>query len=179
MGQERDKNMKRSILTLILIALTLTSCETESPYSGYAVYFTCDAAFAPYNQMNNLGEFITIRRRQGSTPSYELTDALGNKHIHQLTEAEARQQFYYGLGGLIIGRPITDSNGSIYAFDLACPNCDTQRHRLNIDHLWRATCPNCATVFDLNLGGIPIEGKSRVLWRYRVFSTGSIVTVHN
>ena len=171
--------MRRYIAALTFILLGIVSCDTESPYSGYAVYFTCDAAFAPYNHINSLGQFITIKRKQGSTPSYELTDALGNKHIHQLTEAEARQQFQYGLGGLIIGRPLSDNNGEIHAFDLSCPSCDSQRHRLSIDHLWQATCPNCRTIFDLNLGGIPIEGKSRVLWRYRVSTMGSIVTVHN
>lgn len=171
--------MKRYIIALLIFVAGLSSCDTESPYSGYAVYFTCDAAYSPYNHINSPGQFITVKRRQGGTPSYELTDALGNKHIHQLTEMEARQQFQYGLGGLIIGRPISYGDGNLCAFDLSCPNCDSQRYRLSIDHLWRATCPNCSTIFDLNLGGIPIEGKSRVLWRYRVFTTGSIVTIQN
>ncbi|MBR2637636.1 MAG: hypothetical protein IKD40_02185 [Bacteroidaceae bacterium] len=170
--------MKKKIILLLLAILVLSGCETDSPYSGYAVYFTCDTGYYPFNHATSLGQFITVRRKQGGTPSYEVTDAVGNKHIHQLTEMEARQQFQYGLGGLIIGTPSLEG-GTLWAFDLACPNCDSQRHRLELDDIGRAQCPNCNALFDLNSGGIPIEGKSRVMWRYRVFTAGTMVTIQN
>ena len=94
--------MKKFFL-LLITALTTLSCDTESPYSGYSVFFTCDASFHPFNQASSYGQFITIRRK--SSTSYEVTDVQGTKHTHNLTEAEARQKFYYGLGGLIIGTP--------------------------------------------------------------------------
>ncbi len=168
--------MKRSLLIILLLTTGIVSCDTESPFSGYSVFFTCDAAFHPFNQINSFGQFVTVRRKNST--SYEVTDAMGNTEIRQLTEQEARQQFYYGLGGLIIGTPSLE-DGTIKAYDLACPNCDMARHRLTINNLGFAMCNNCAAKFDLNSGGIPIEGKSRTMWRYRVFTTGTFVTVQN
>lgn len=166
----------KKILTLLITALTALSCDTESPYSGYSVFFTCDASFHPFNQASSYGQFITIRRK--SSTSYEVTDAQGTKHTHNLTEAEARQKFYYGLGGLIIGTPSME-DGQIWAYDLACPNCEMARYRLQTDHIGRASCNNCGSIYDLNCGGIPIEGKSRILWRYRVHTAGTFITVQN
>ena len=164
--------MNKKTIMLLLTILTMTACDIESPYSGYAVFFTCDIGYPPFNQATGLGQFITVRRKQGSTPSYEVTDTQGKKHVHQLTEMEARQQFQYGLGGLIIGTPSLE-DGSIWAYDLACPNCDSQRHRLELDNIGRAKCHNCDTQFDLNLG------KSSGLWYYRVFTAGTTVTIQN
>lgn len=168
--------MKRGFIFLIVLLAGLCSCETESPYSGYSVFFTCDAAFHPFNQMSGFGQFITIKRK--SSTSYEITDVQGNVHIHHLSEAEARQQFYYGLGGLIIGTP-SMQDGNIWAYDLACPNCDMARYRLKVNGVGHASCENCGSVFDMNIGGIPIEGKTRIMWRYRVFTSGTFVTVQN
>lgn len=167
--------MKRVITALFAILMTV-SCDTESPYSGYSVFFTCDASFYPFNQMSSFGQFITIRRK--SSTSYEITDAQDRKHTHNLSEAEARQKFYYGLGGLILGTPSLE-DGNIWAYDLACPNCEMARYRLLLDEIGRASCDNCGSIYDLNCGGIPIEGKSRVLWRYRVHTAGTFITVQN
>lgn len=166
----------KKFFALLIIALTTLSCETESPYSGYSVFFACDASFHPFNQASSYGQFITVRRK--SSTSYEVTDAQGVTHTKQLTESEARQRFYYGLGGLIIGTPSME-DGRIWAYDLACPNCDMARYRLKIDNTGLATCTNCDCVYDLNCGGIPIEGKSRILWRYRVHTAGTFITVQN
>lgn len=159
-----------------MFIIFMTSCETESPYSGYSVFFTCDAAYHPFNQVSSFGQFITVRRK--SSTSYEVTDAMGNTEQRQLTEQEVRQQFYYGLGGLIIGTPSME-DGNIWAYDLACPNCEMARYRLYINDLGLAECHNCDCVYDLNCGGIPIEGKSRIMWRYRVHAEGTFIIIRN
>ena len=167
--------MKRYLILIISILL-LVACSGDSPYSGYAAFFTCDTSFSPFNQVTSFGQFITVKRK--SSTSYEATDLQGNIYEHQLTEMEARQKFQYGLGGFIIGSP-TLEEGEVYAYDWACPNCDMARYRLDIDEIGIASCHNCNTKFDLNSGGIPIEGDSRVLWRYKVFMTGTYLTIQN
>ena len=170
--------MMKKITALLALTLTLaiSSCDVESPASGYQVYFTCDMAFHPFNQISSFGQFITVKRK--GTKSYAVTDANGHTTTYNLTEMELRQPYYYGLGGLIIGTPSME-DGRIWAYDLACPNCDMARYRLQIDNVGLATCNNCGCIYDLNCGGIPIEGKSRILWRYRVHTAGTFITVQN
>ena len=71
-------------------------------------------------------------------------------------------------------------DGNIWAYDWACPNCDIARYRVEIDYtMGYAICPHCAVKFDLNSSGIAIEGKSRPLWRYRVYDNGAEVIIQN
>ncbi len=167
-----------TLLTLILV-LSITSCDVESSTSGYQVYFTCDFAYHPFNQITSYGQFITVKRKNNK--SYEVTDANGYKTTTNLTENELRNPYYYGLGGLIIGTPSATGDGNIWVYDWACPACETARYRLEIAHdgTGRATCPKCSNVYDLNSGGIPIEGKSRPLWKYNYFISGTTIVIRN
>ena len=169
---------KRITLLTLTLLLAITSCEVESPSSGYQVYFTCDFAFHPFNQITSYGQFITIKRKYNK--SYEVTDANGNKITTNLTELELRTPYFYGLGGLIIGTP-SMCDGNIWVYDWACPACETAQYRLEIsnDATGLATCPNCSNVYDLNSGGIPIKGKSRTLWRYNYFTNGTTIVIRN
>lgn len=168
--------MRLRILTIILMAFAIVACDTESPYSGYSANFSFDTSFAPFNQVTGFGQFITVRRK--SSTSYEVTDAMGNTTVRQLSENEVRRKFYYGLGGFIIGTPSL-GDGTVWAYDLACPECDMARYRLELDDVGRASCGHCGSVFDLNSGGIPIIGKARTMWRYRVTPNGTYMTIHN
>ena len=167
--------MRKALLTIILCVIGLTSCDIESPYSGYAAYFSFDATFAPFNQIYSAGQFITIRKK--SVTSYEVTDIYGSKQIQQLTEAQARQHFQYGFGGFIIGTPI--QGGDIIVYDWACPNCDLSPNRLQIMELGYAKCNSCNCEFDLSQKGYAIKGESRPLWLYHNYSMGSEITIRN
>lgn len=165
--------MKKIFILLCLIGLV--SCDGDSPYSGYAAYFSVDATHHPFNQIYGVGQYIRIKRKTRST--YEVTDVLGNKYEKQLSEYEVRQGFQYGYGGFIVG---TNYEGTLMAYDWACPNCDMSIHRLELNDIGQATCSNCNTTYDLNIGGIPIEGTSRErLWQYRIFQAGNIITIQN
>ena len=131
------------------------------------------------NQITSFGQFITVRAKNGNK-SYEVTDAAGNTTLHNLTEIELRNRYYYGLGGLIIGTP-TMCDGEIWVYDWACPNCDNARYRLDLsrDATGLATCPHCGIVYDLNIGGIPVKGKGRTLWKYRYSKFGTEVVIIN
>ncbi len=166
-------------ILLTLTAILFTACDDESQYSIYRVNFIFDKSISPYIHVNSYGQFICIRR--GTTPGqYRLTDPMGNTQTIEIPEIQIQMNpFHYGLGGLIIGTPM-NCDGNIWAYDWACPSCDNQRYRIEIDYnIGHAKCPNCATVFDLNSGGIAIEGKSRPLWHYRVYINEPNVIVQN
>lgn len=172
--------MKKTIALMLFAALTfITACDDESPFSGYAVNFTFDKSIHPYNQVNSYGQFICIRRG-ANIGQYKLTDALGNTQTVNIPQIQLQQNaFHYGLGGLVIGTPM-NCDGNIWAYDWACPKCDNSRYRLKIDNtMGHATCGNCATKFDLNSGGIAIDGNSRPMWHYRVFDNGTSVIIQN
>lgn len=172
--------MKR--LTAILLTITailFAGCDDESRYSIYRVNFVFDKSINPYIQVNSYGQFICVKR--GTTAGqYKITDAMGNTQTVNIPEIQMQTSpFHYGLGGLIIGIPM-NCDGNIWAYDWACPSCDSQRYRVEIDRtIGHAKCPKCATVFDLNSGGIAIEGNSRPLWCYRVYINEPNVIIQN
>lgn len=172
--------MKRTLLILATLSLfLLTACEDESPYSHYRVNFTFDATIHPYNQAKSLGQFICVRKG-ANIGQYRLTDALGNTQSVNIPQIHLQQSpFYYGLGGLIIGTPM-NMDGNLWAFEWACPNCDLASRRLELDRTYgHATCKECGVKFDLNNGGIPIEGKSRPMWHYRIFGPDNGLVIQN
>lgn len=162
--------------------LVITACEGDTPYSSYRANVIFDGTIYPYNQARSFGQFICIRQG-ASIGEYKVTDAMGKTQTVSIPQIHLQQgKFYYGLGGLIIGTPSTYGDGTITAYDWACPKCDKARHRVEIDYksaFKYATCPNCGVKFDLNSGGIPVEGESRPLWRYRIFDNGYEVIVQN
>ncbi len=173
--------MKKLIKALLITTIALiVGCDDERPYSNYRVNFIFDGNIHPYNQARSFGQYICIRKGT-SIGQYKLTDALGNEQVVNIPQIQLQQnQFFYGLGGLIIGTPSTYNDGNMIAYDWACPKCDQARNRVEIDYTTgHATCPNCSTKFDLNSGGIPFEGNSRPLWRYRVFDSGTNVIIQN
>ena len=163
---------------LILSTILLAGCEVDSQYSIYRVNFIFDKSISPYIQVNSYGQFICIKG--GTAGQYKLTDAMGNTQTVNLSKIQTQTNpFFYGLGGLIIGTPM-NCDGNIWAYDWACPSCDSKRYRVEIDYtIGHATCPNCSAVFDLNSGGIAIEGKSRPLWHYRVYDNAPNVIIQN
>ena len=172
--------MKRALYILAMIsALALTACDDENPYSNYRANFIFDATIHPYNQAKSPGQFICVRRG-ANAGQYRLTDALGNETKVNIPQIQVQQSpFYYGLGGLIIGTPMA-CDGNMWAFDWACPNCEKANNRLSIDRIHgHGTCSACGVKFDLNSGGIAIEGKSRPMWKYRIFGPDNSLMIQN
>lgn len=162
-------DMKHTLVIITLIA-ALTACSDERSNSGYPVYFSCDASIYPYNIVHGLGQYITISRSGGT--AYKVRYHEGSKEVERtenLTAIQLQQgTFHYGLGGLIIGTPAA-YDGNKWAFDLACPKCDIRSRKLTVEQpVGHAHCEKCGCKYDLNSGGIPIEGDTRPLWRYRI-----------
>lgn len=169
---------KATFILFVLFLFSLTSCDEEKINSNYAVYYHCDCSYSPYNQIRSYGAFMTVRRKTANT--YTLTDTNGKEQTITLSESEARIGFFYGLGGLIIGTPSL-GDGNVWAFDLACPVCDMSKYRLTLtyDGTGRASCEHCGNVYDLNSGGILIQGEGRSLWRYNVNMSGNQLYIQN
>lgn len=170
--------MRRTTILLILLTTLIVACDDVSQYSAYRVNFIFDKSIHPFIQANSYGEFLCVKQKV--VGQYEVTDATGYKRTYNIPEKQMQTTpFFYGLGGLIIGTPM-NCDGNIWAYDWACPTCESRRHRVEIDYtIGHAKCPNCATVFDLNSGGIAIEGKSRPLWHYRVHDNPPHVIIQN
>ena len=176
--------MKNKILfavTSIVLAL-FTSCSDNdsSRYSHYPASFSFNSSIHPYYIATNPGEFITITR-SGAT-AYKVEWAKGELTVQLSQQDIMLGGPYYGLGGLIIGIPAA-GDGNIIACDLACPHCERAEKKLTIIHSHgHAHCNKCGSTFDLNSGGIPIEGPAqRTLWQYRVFrsETNPIINITN
>lgn len=169
---------------LFLAFALLLSAGCENSYSTmsvkYRVLFTCRTDITPFNQLSTPGRFLSVRMLPDG--SLSVTDPDGNETSRPLTQKES-YSFTLGLGGLIIGKPLFDMDASsVYAFDLACPECDQLQYLLKVDLSGNAKCTKCGNTWSLNNGGYPVEttsAKVRTLYRYPVKASGSSLTVSN
>lgn len=86
---------------------------------------------------------------------------------------------YQAVEGFIVGKIAgVDMKGRqpIYAFDLACPNCDREliRRALTLHQTTTlVSCSRCQRVYDLEKGGILVEGEKGIkLLQYHVSYDG-------
>ena len=173
--------MKRGVMLLSLLLLA-TACEKNS-YSSfstkYKVFFSCETAYSPYNQLTTPGRFLSIRKSDGKLT---ITDSNGDKYEETLSQIK-NSSFIMGLGGLIIGTPTFNNDEmSIWAYDLGCPECDAPNTRLKFDLQGTASCSKCGGSWNLNADGTPIntDGKQhRPLFRYPTSYHNGILTVSN
>ena len=186
---QRKQKSKHYIVPLILALIcVISSCKDEvsSTYSTkYHVRFYFEVATSAelFNAMGNPGQFVTIRPINGKV---KITNMVGQSHEYALSQIGAKE-FEYGLGGLIVGTSASPnmSNGfDIVAYDLACPNCDRQSHRLTIKDNGTALCSHCGNSYDLNNYGWIITASNatkeqRGLYRYRIIYNGVAINVNN
>lgn len=174
--------MKRLFFALILV-LTVSGCSKIGNYQVYSnkypVNYSCNTTVSPFNQINGLGRFVSVRIKG---MELEAIDADGNVSKHQMSETDMRT-FALGLGGLIIGTPsLNNDNFSVYAFDMGCPVCDRAKYRLTFNHLGIAKCSNCKSSWNLNNNGFIQSStvkEARPLYRYPVTVYNNYVTVRN
>ena len=162
---------------LLLAILFFGACtQTYNVFSDkYFVSFSCDVSMAPFNGLHTLGYFLSVRPKT-TKDGYKIKTPDGTEREYPYTEVQSRV-FSFGLAGLIIGQPYFEE--SVYAFDLACPQCDKSSTRLVVDIDGMASCSTCQSVYNLNNGGMPQSGSSRPLYRYRTTRNGNTLVVHN
>lgn len=172
-----------AVKTAVLAALLLLNSSCRDSFqvfsNKYHVLFRCDISMSPYTPVQTYGSFVSVRQ---SGNNLKVTDMNGTTTQLQMSQVESAG-ISLGLGGLIIGIPsIGNTDGLIYAYDLACPVCDRASARLSFDNLGIAECKSCNTVFDLNNNGFVIgsgSGGNHPLYRYPVSRSGSMVIVSN
>lgn len=132
----------------------------------YFTQFSFDISEPPFNTAAGMGSFVTVRK---SGTTLVVVDADGHESRVEMSEEQLRYTSL-GLGGLILGTPALDNfSGQVYAYDLACPVCDTGSSRLGIKNTGTASCSKCGTTFDLNNNGFVISSEreeARPLYRY-------------
>lgn len=173
--------MKRTVVLLCWLILTVC-CQTKSYKTfttKYRVFFGCNIADAPFNQITTPGRFVSVRISNGSMIC---VDSDGHKTGIELT-ASQNLSFIMGLGGLIIGTPTFNNDDlSIWAYDLGCPECDQAGRRLVFDLQGIASCSSCNGQWNMNSSGISVntDGKERrPLYRYPTMFSNGYLTVSN
>ncbi len=169
----------------VLLSVMFTACEDEVS-SAYSTKYKvrCGFTVVSYpelvNCVNNYGSF-TIIRQSGSNIIMKSYVSTNSYALNAISE-----EYYFGLGGLIVGTPNLASDGNPYrVYDLSCPNCDRASYRMSVTDNGRATCPHCGIVYDLNNDGVILErGNSdfkspRVLYRYRISYDGNMIHMYN
>ena len=174
-----------AILLSMTFVLSFSSCEDDIS-SVYCTKYRVRCGFTVVNHselvncVNNLGQFSTVRMSGGKIIMKSSVSTT------EYTPDYLAKDFYFGLGGLIIGTPLLPSdNEPLRAYDLACPNCDRAGYRLTVSDNARAKCAHCGITYDLNRDGM-IEDKGssnftspRTLYRYRIKYDGMMVHVYN
>lgn len=171
--------MKRPVL-LLLSLLFAVSCDKGDNYrtfsNKYRVFFSCETAISPYNQLTTPGRFLSVRKIEGKL---YIVDSDGKDFDQELSVIQ-NSAFVMGLAGLIIGTPTFNNDDmSIWAYDLGCPECDTHTARLKFNLEGTASCSKCEGKWNLNSSGYPVSDKARPLYRYPVSFNNGIVTVSN
>lgn len=169
--------MKKRIVA-ILGLLVLYSCTNTYPVfcTKYPVSFSCELSKPPFNSLNTLGYFLTVRAK-ATHDGYIVRFPDGSQQEYLYTEIQNRV-FQFGLAGIIIGCPYF-AEGTAYAYDLGCPQCDRSSVRLNVSTDGIASCAVCKSEYNLNNDGISETGSSRPLYRYQTTRNGAYLMIHN
>lgn len=184
------KNDSRAlILWVVMLLPCLMSCseDVENYYSSYTARFTyryVNTVPQLYSALNSPGIFATIRAEIGKI---KFEGETGTSTEVNMTAVNQYQQFYFGIGGFIVGLPNIPELGADIAvpvcFDLACPNCYYDFHlqkKLELESGGVASCANCGRTYNLNNQGVIAEGEpGNSLFRYRMSYFENTLVINN
>ena len=187
--------LKARILFGLIALASLTACtdDTTSTYSQRErVFCLLDVTKSDvlFNVIGNSGSFATVRERVvDGTTQIEIISNSGVKGYYPYDRLS--NNFYFGLGGLIMGTSTqvdSDGDGNFInvCYDLACPICDRVDRRLTLTVDGYAKCAKCGVTYNMNNNGaidhVP-EGAEitspRGLYQYRLDYDGQTIYAHN
>ena len=162
---------------LLASLLLLTGCSADKEFSEWPCRFEydnsihSDATLASALDKSSRGVFclITESTRGGvKYLNFQNSSGLISEPVAESYE-EAQKQFILGLNnGIIVGFQTlnTDSpHGGFMAYDQQCPNCVRNEnntvnpnYRIQMSDNGIATCGKCGKKYDLNNGGIILNG---------------------
>lgn len=183
-------------LTLVALALTLNACHgSQFEYSGQGCYLVIDnathqdatlaSAMTPYSNV-----FVTITQTlHGGASYFHFASNQGGTPTESIFNAiDKRRSVIIGMnGGLIVGYGSLSDPLTFYAFDRECPNCfdsnqlPVRSYPLQTASNGIATCATCKRKYDLNNGGIIVQGdQGSKLTRYHAQTYGpyGVLSVH-
>ncbi|MDD4609822.1 MAG: hypothetical protein WCQ82_06970 [Bacteroidaceae bacterium] len=145
-------NLKKILAAFFLffcVGFLFVSCDDtyKSSIPTAPVSFTCNLSQTPFYHLTATNEFLFVTKYSGG---YRV------QYRDEVYDAN-KYNIYLGYGGLVIG----NSYYSGYcAFDRCCPVEYNRSTLVEFDATRDgfAVCPVCKTVYDLNNGGIPVQG---------------------
>ena len=162
---------------LLAVSCLLVGCDADEEYSTHACRFSYnnmihnDATLASAMDENSRGTFCLISENTRSGVRYlvfENSAGLKSEKVETAEEVEAK--FILGLNnGIIVGFQTLNSDGAYGGFvgyDVQCPNCVRREnntlnpnYRVSMASTGIATCPKCGKKYDMNNGGIVLNGE--------------------
>lgn len=167
----------------LFICIVFSSCSddvtsTYSKKNPVRCDFLVPGLYAELNSIvGSYGQAVTVRQ---STNKIRMTSAASSNEYPM----DATQKYFlFGLGGVIVG---TNFEGTYFAYDLACPNCDRVAYRLSVSNTNEATCGHCKIKYSLNYDGVITEKPNdcihtspRGLYQYRIAYDGMYIHIYN
>ncbi len=180
-----------AFFTLHSSFFTLTSCQADSEYStwpcrfGYDNSLHLDPTLASAMTADSRGTFCRISESVWGGAKY-LNFQSNQGQSSQQTETAMEQQAKFVMGlnnGIIVGFQTmnTTPNGGFTAYDVQCPNCVrlenntiSPNYSVTMASTGVATCKKCGKRYDLNNGGIVLNGEEgdTGLQKYLATTTG-------
>lgn len=184
------KTLLRYLPTLLVVLLMLSGCgKLEDEYSiKYRCRFLFNNAIHNNTRIQaactSWGTFVHITLTGNRTVKLEVF----GQDAELVQPVASEQPEHYALGidngsGLFIGCS-SFNDGAIYAFDGQCPNCysggmTSYRLAFSQSGQW-VTCPSCHRSYDLNNGGLVVQGDAgSKLYRYRASYSAQILQAYN
>lgn len=189
----------RSFLLPLAISLLLGACSAENEFSTWPCRFAydnsinLDATLATAMDANSRGVFCQITESsRGGVKYLSFVNNQGEQSQRPETALEQQANFVLGLNnGIIVGYQtlVTEGFGAGFAaYDVQCPNCVRStgndvnpNYRIVMSQTGIATCSKCGKKYDLNYGGIILNGEKgdKGLEKYRAVTSGpwGLITV--
>ena len=178
----------------LAICLLLGACSAENEFSTWPCRFAYDnsinqdATLATAMDANSRGVFCQITESsRGGVKYLSFVNNQGEQSQVRETAMEQQANFILGLNnGIIVGYQtlVTDGFGAGFAaYDVQCPNCVratgndiSPNYRIVMSQTGVATCSKCGKQYDLNFGGIILNGEKgdKGLEKYRAATSGPL-----
>lgn len=181
-------DMKKWLLGVVSLLLMAACSGAESEYdtmhSAAFLYKNVAVKHALRSALDGSGVYCSITCRNNVyyfTNNYGATDT---DNLLAINNGIA----YRAVAGFIVGRAANiDMHGNrpLYAFDLACPNCDaeyiTRALTLPKDGTTVVECSRCYRKYDLELGGKRVAGSKgiKLIQYHATFDGNNILQIYN
>ena len=155
-------------LTFLLFLPAFCACDTHTTYRSSVPSY-------PVNIRINTYEGTYVHFVPENTTLYMIVDKDGYHFNGQTMPRKETDRF--GYAGVVV---YIDGNGNYSAYDMACPNCVSQKDPVKVDGMY-AVCPLCGEEYNLYIGyATPQKGISNeALRRYSLIVSNRVITIRN